>query len=76
LQTLRSGSSYLAQSERVLTFGLGSHSKADSVQVRWPSGQVDELTNVAAGQTIVVEEGHGLHSARLFGRKQAGGGTK
>src|ERR1700747_1830776 len=36
---LRSGSSYLAQSELVLTFGLGQQSKADSIEIQWPSGQ-------------------------------------
>src|SRR5439155_2542487 len=33
-QMLRSGSSYLSQSERILTFGLGNRSQADSVEVR------------------------------------------
>jgi len=37
-QMLRSGSSYLSSSELVLTFGLGSSTKADAIEVRWPSG--------------------------------------
>src|SRR6202049_328861 len=37
---LRSGSSYLSQSELVLTFGLGTNAKADTVEIQWPSGQV------------------------------------
>ena len=65
-QMLRSGSSYLSQSELVLTFGLGGRARADSIEVRWPSGQVDKLTNVAAGQTITVEEGKGLRDRRPF----------
>src|SRR5256714_358665 len=36
---LRSGSSYLAQSELVLTFGLGSQTKAEAIEIQWPSGQ-------------------------------------
>ncbi len=63
-QTLHSGSSYLSQSELVLTFGLGSISKADSIEVNWPSGQVDKLANIAAGQTITVEEGKGISNTR------------
>jgi hypothetical protein len=55
-ETARSGSSYLSQSERILTFGLGKAARADSVEVRWPSGQVDRLSNVAAGP-VVVQEG-------------------
>ena len=53
-QMLRSGSSYLSQSERALTFGLGSRTQADNVEIRWPSGQVDRMTNVKAGGGIVV----------------------
>ncbi len=66
---LRSGSSYLSQSELVLTFGLGSQAKAEAVEVRWPSGRVDRLANVAAGQMITVKEGEGLLSAQPFRKK-------
>src|SRR5215467_11053579 len=55
-QMLRSGSSYLSQSERVLTFGLGSRTQADAVEIRWPSGQVDRMTNVKAGGVITIKE--------------------
>jgi hypothetical protein len=55
-QMLRSGSSYLSQSENILTFGLGSRSQADAVEVRWPSGQVDRLTNVKTGSVVTVNE--------------------
>jgi hypothetical protein len=53
---LRSGSSYLSQSEKILTFGLGGLTQADSVEVRWPSGQVDRLSNVKAGAVVTVNE--------------------
>jgi enediyne biosynthesis protein E4 len=59
-QMLRSGSSYLAANELVLTFGLGQSAKADAVEIRWPSGQVDKLTNVNTGQTVLVTEGQGI----------------
>ncbi len=64
---LRSGSSYLAQSELVLTFGLAAHSKADAIEIQWPSGQVDKLSNVNAGQTVTVQEGKGVTSSRSYG---------
>jgi len=67
-QMLKSGSSYLAANELVLTFGLGQLSKADAVEIRWPSGQVDRLSNVNAGQTVVVTEGKGVMVARVFGK--------
>jgi hypothetical protein len=63
---LRSGSSYLSQSELVLTFGLGAQVKAESVEIQWPSGQVDKLSNVNAGQTVTVEEGKGVISTRAY----------
>jgi hypothetical protein len=66
-QMLRSGSSYLSQSELVLTFGLGARDLADTVEVRWPSGTVDRLSNVKAGQWILVEEGKQIVSAAPYG---------
>jgi hypothetical protein len=65
---LRSGSSYLSQSELVLTFGLGSNTKADAIEIQWPSGQVDKLSNVNNGQTVTVQEGKGIVANRLYGR--------
>ena len=57
---LRSGSSYLSSSELVLTFGLGAHTQADTLEIHWPSGQVDRLTKIAADQIVRVKEGQGL----------------
>ena len=65
-QMLRSGSSYLSASELVLTYGLAQHDRADSVEIRWPSGRVETLSNVAAGQTITVTEGKGITSSRKY----------
>jgi enediyne biosynthesis protein E4 len=65
-QMLRSGSSYLSASELVLTFGLGSSTKADSIEVRWPSGSVDHLSNIGADQIISIREGSGQISAQAL----------
>jgi enediyne biosynthesis protein E4 len=67
-QIVHSGSSYLSQSELVLTFGLGGKTKADSIEVQWPSGQVDKLANVAGSQTITVQEGKGMVVNRAYGK--------
>jgi hypothetical protein len=67
-QMLRSGSSYLSSSELVLTFGLGQRDKADSIEIRWPSGQLDHLSNVAGGQTITATEGKGQTSSHPYGK--------
>ena len=65
-QMLRSGSSFLSSSELVLTFGLPQHDKADAIEIRWPSGQLDRLANVPANQTITITEAKGQTSARPF----------
>jgi hypothetical protein len=68
-KTLCSGSSYLSSSELMLTFGLASHAQADAIEVRWPSGQVDHLANVAAGQIITIKEGQGLAAAKQLAKR-------
>lgn len=68
-QMLRSGSSYLSSSELILTFGLGSHSLADFIEVRWPSGQSDQLKNVAADQIVTVKEGQGAITAKPLAKR-------
>ena len=67
-QMLRSGSSYLAANELVLTFGLGTATKADGIEIRWPSGTVDKLTVLSAGQTATVTEGKGVTATRPYGK--------
>src|SRR4029077_1883169 len=69
-QMLRSGSSYLSASELVLTFGLAHNEKADTVEIRWPSGEVDRLSNARAGQTVTVPEGKRIRASRAFKKKK------
>ena len=45
------------QHERVGHFGLGKHTRVDRLEIRWPSGQVDALTDIPADQKIRVFEG-------------------
>ncbi len=68
-QMLRSGGSYESASELVLTFGLGGAAQADAIEVRWPSGQTDNLKNVRADQIITLKEGSGLAGAQALTRK-------
>src|SRR5207249_4671708 len=56
-QTVHSGSSYCSQSELTLTFGLGKAAQADTVEITWPSGQKDTLTNLKANATYTIQEG-------------------
>jgi hypothetical protein len=58
-EQIRSGGSYLSQNDLRVHFGLGSVSKIDSVEVHWPSGAKDTLTNLRADQFYSVLEGRG-----------------
>jgi enediyne biosynthesis protein E4 len=50
------GSGYLSQDDDRLHFGLGAAAKADRVVVRWPSGAVQTLENVAGDRVVRIEE--------------------
>jgi len=43
-----------------LTFGLGTSRAVTALEIEWPSGTKQRLTNVAANQGITVEEGKGI----------------
>jgi enediyne biosynthesis protein E4 len=60
---LRSGSSYLSSSELILTFGLGTHTQVDSIEIQWPSGAKESISKTAPNQFITVKEGSGITSA-------------
>ncbi len=56
---VRTGSSYLSQSELTLTFGLGKAPAAESLEIAWPDGARDSFEDVHAGRTYEVVEGEG-----------------
>ena len=57
---VRSGSSYLSQSELPVTFGVGRRDGVERLVITWPSGRTDEFKNVAAGKAYRCVEGQGL----------------
>jgi enediyne biosynthesis protein E4 len=59
-QMVKSGSSYLSQSEMPLTFGLGKHDRIERAVIYWPSGQTEEFKNLSAGRSYECIEGKGL----------------
>ena len=60
---VRTGASFLAQSEKTATFGLGGATSVDSLVVEWPSGQVDRFADVEANQRVSVIEASGTLEA-------------
>jgi len=66
VQMVKTGSSYLSQNELTLTFGLGTAPSTMKIEVAWPSGRVERLPGVPAGQTVSIEEGRGIVSSAPF----------
>lgn len=56
---VRSGSSYCSQSDLAVTFGLGKDPVVASIEVEWPGGRKDRLSNVPVNQIVTIEEGKG-----------------
>jgi hypothetical protein len=57
---VRSGSSYLSQSELPVTFGVGKRDQIEKVEISWPSGQTEEHTKLATGRSYQVIETKGI----------------
>jgi len=55
-QTVHSGSSYCSSSDLALTFGLGKDASATAVEIAWPSGAKQKLSNVPANQHVIIKE--------------------
>ena len=49
--------SYFSSSDKRVHVGLGTSTTADKVDIRWPSGHVDTLTNVHADKVMTITEG-------------------
>jgi hypothetical protein len=65
-QMVKTGSSYLSQSELPLTFGLGASATVTAVEITWPNGRLERLPAVRPGQTVIVEEGRGIVQSTPF----------
>jgi hypothetical protein len=57
---VKSGSSYLSQSELPVTFGLGKLAHVERAVISWPSGRTEEFKNLAAGRCYECTEGKGI----------------
>ncbi len=74
---IRTGSSYLSQSEKAAVFGLGAAESVDSLIVHWPNGSVDRFADVKGNQELRIVENsgrfeqvpmHGIQQRSLAGR--------
>jgi enediyne biosynthesis protein E4 len=59
---VKSGSSYLSQSELPITFGLGKPDEARTVSIEliWPSGKKESVANLKPNQSLTIQEGKGV----------------
>jgi len=64
IDEVRSGGGYISQNDLRIHFGLGEKTSIDLIEIRWPSGTVDQLRNIAADQFISVQEGGKLTTLR------------
>jgi hypothetical protein len=63
---VRGGGSYLSQNDLRLHFGLGTATKIDSAEIRWPSGKTETLKDVSADKIYTIVEGQGIQKSDSF----------
>jgi hypothetical protein len=74
ISEVHGGGSYLSQNDLRLHFGLGTARKMESVEIRWPSGKIETLENVAADAIYKIVEGSGIRTTTPL-PPPAGGAT-
>jgi hypothetical protein len=60
VEQAKGGMSYMSASDPRILFGLGKRTKIESLEITWPSGQVDRLTNLPVDRIVAVKEGAGI----------------
>jgi enediyne biosynthesis protein E4 len=60
VEQAKGGMGYMSASDPRIHFGLGKNTKIESLEITWPSGQVDRLSDVAVDQIVAVQEGKGI----------------
>src|SRR5207248_2847702 len=65
-RTVKSGSSYLSQSELPVTFGLGKRDRIERAVIYWPSGGTDEFKDLAVGKTYQITENKSIKAESGF----------
>jgi hypothetical protein len=63
---VRSGGSYYSQNDLRLHFGLDKAETVDSIEIRWPSGQVDTWKKLEANKLYALAEGGKLVKAETL----------
>ncbi len=61
---VRSGSSFISNNDMRVHFGLGTATKIDAVEIRWPSGQVETFPKISIDKIIALKEGGGVSAGK------------
>jgi len=69
LLEVRSGGGYISQSDFRLHFGLGKATRAEMIEVKWPSGQQQVFRDVEANKFYLIEEGKDHLGEQQFSHK-------
>ncbi len=67
IDEVRSGGSFMSQSDLRVHFGLGTATKVDSLEIRWPNGRTETLRDLGVDQLIYIQEGKGITRTDDFG---------
>jgi hypothetical protein len=68
MREVKSGSSYLGQNDLRVHVGLAEATRIDRIDVRWPTGDVETIRDVAADQIVTITEGKGITGRAAFAR--------
>jgi hypothetical protein len=73
IDEVRSGGSFCSQNDLRIHVGLGGATRADKIEVAWPSGANETIGNVDADQLVVIREGAGVVERKPFVRRPIAG---
>ena len=57
VRELYPANTFPSQAPAQVLFGLANDTKIDKLTIRWPSGRVQELTDLTADRHVVIDEG-------------------
>jgi len=73
IDEVRSGGSFCSQNDLRIHVGLGARSRADRIEVAWPSGATEVIAGVDADQVVVIREGSSMVQRRPLVRRTIAG---
>jgi hypothetical protein len=73
IDEVRSGGSFCSQNDFRILVGLGPRTRADRIEVAWPSGAKETIDGADADQLVVIREGSGVVSRKPFQRRAVAG---